>query len=503
MNAPARAHLTSSRLLARNIALNVAGGLLPAIAVLLAVPILVRAMGDARFGILALAWTTVGYFSLFDLGIGRALTHAVAQRLGERREHEVAEVVWSALALLAPIALVGTAVLFALAPWLAERLLQVPPAFQGEARLAFQVLAFAIPVTALAAVLRGVLEATQRFGIVNALRAPYGLLTYLGPLAVLPFSRSVVPAILVLTVGRALLAVAYFAIIARTVPTFGHVRGSRQAARSLLRFGGWMTLSNVLSVVMDTADRFVVAAVLSVTVVTYYATPHELVTKMWLFTAAVHPVFFPAFATSATFDRAHTARLFDRCLRATFAALFLPTFLIVLLAPEILRVWLGAGFASQSTGVLQVLAIAVFVNTLGQASLTLVQSLGRPDLTGKFYLAELPVYALLLWWLMPRFGILGVALAWAIRALVDAALLLVASRTLLHEASVAVRRMTRWLLLATPAVAAAALAPSPPVRVAIAATATLAWGGIVWWAILTPQERMSPVRVLSAATPGD
>ena len=45
-----------------------------------AVPPLVRLLGVDRFGVLALAWIIVGYFSLFDLGMGRALTKLVADK---------------------------------------------------------------------------------------------------------------------------------------------------------------------------------------------------------------------------------------------------------------------------------------------------------------------------------------------------------------------------------------------------------------------------------------
>lgn len=495
--------LTSGRLLARNMAINVVGGALPAISVLVAVPVLVRAMGDARFGILTLAWTVVGYFSLFDLGIGRALTHAAASRIGEGRESDVPVIAWTALAMLAPVGVAGALGMYFGAPWLTAHALNVPGELRREALVAFQLLAIAIPATALTAVLRGLLEARQRFGLVNALRAPYGVISYLGPLAILPFSRSVVPAVALLTAARVALVVAHFIACARVVPGFSTVRLDRAASRPLLGFGGWMTLSNVVSPLMNTVDRFVVGMTLTMTAVSYYASPHELVTKMWLFTAAVHPVFFPAFATSVTFDRTRTARLFDRCLRMTFAGLLLPTLLLVLLAPEILRVWLGPTFVEPGTGVLRLLALAVFVNTLGQAAMTLVQSLGRPDLTGKFHLLELPLYALLLWYLLPRYGITGVAAAWGIRAVIDAGLLLAASGHVLPEARHAVGRVTRWLVAAMIVVASAALVSPLAARTLLAVVAAAAWAPIVWWRVLTPEERAAPTRALRLATPGD
>lgn len=491
--------LTSGPLLARNFGMNLVGWGLPAIAALVALPILVREMGDARFGTLALVWTTIGYFSLFDLGIGRALTHAVADRLGREREDEVGAVVWTALGIIIPLGLLGGAVLFMAAPLLANHLLRVPPELRGETEVAFRILAFAIPFTAAAAALRGVLEAKQRFGVVNALRVPYGLLTFLGPVAALPFSTSLVPAVSVLTAGRAVLFLAHLIACVRIVPALAVVRWNRATVRPLMTFGGWMTVSNVVSPLMNSLDRFIVGAALSVTLVAYYATPHELVTKMWLFTAALLPVFFPAFTTSAATDPPRAAALFDRVLRATFAALFLPTLIIVVLGREILGAWLGPAFATQSAAVMQVLAIAIFVNTLGQCALTLIQALNRPDLTGKYHLAELPFYALLLWWLLPRYGILGVAFAWAIRAVVDSALLLYTCPVLLPEARAAVNRMALWLCAAVPLLAVLAVIPTTAARLWVLGVAMPLWVGLAWWRILTPVERSAPIRALSVA----
>ena len=51
--------------------------------------------------------------------------------------------------------------------------------------------------------------------------------------------------------------------------------------------------------------------------------------------------------------------------------------------------------------------------------LGLIHGSGRPDLTAKLHLAELPVYFIGLWVLIDHFGIVGAAVAWMIRAVVD------------------------------------------------------------------------------------
>ena len=64
---------------------------------IIAIPFLIKGLGTARFGVLTLAWMVVGYFSLFDLGIGRALTKVVAEKIGAEKEDEIPSTVWTAM----------------------------------------------------------------------------------------------------------------------------------------------------------------------------------------------------------------------------------------------------------------------------------------------------------------------------------------------------------------------------------------------------------------------
>ena len=491
--------LTRGGLLARNVALNLAGWALPAVAALIAVPLLVRGLGDARFGVLALAWTALGYFSIVDLGMGRAVTHAVAERTGQGRESETGRVVRASLAVLVPLGVVAAAAMALATGWLTRDVLEIPAALLTETQAGFRVLAIALPFVGIAAALRGVLEATQRFGAVNAVRVPFGVVTFLGPVAALPFSRSVVPAIVILTLSRIALAIAYFAICARAIPGLASSAAGRADIRPLLRFGGWMTVSNVVSPLMHTFDRFVVAAALGIGTVTYYAAPNELVTKLWLFTAAIHPVFFSAIANTGARDGGRSVVLYDRMLRITLAGVFLPALLLVLLAPDVLRVWLGPAFVLNSTAVMQVLAIAVFVNTLGQGGMTFIHALGRPDVTGMYHLAQLPLYVGALWYLLPRFGLIGVAIAWAGRAIVDAWLLMLTAPALLPAARGTTFRMLSSTVASLVVLAAAAMLSESASRFIVATLAVPAWMLIVWRWLLTPEERAFPKRLLTAS----
>ena len=101
--------------------------------------------------------------------------------------------------------------------------------------------------------------------------------------------------------------------------------------------------------------------------------------------------------------------------------------LLVFFARPLLTLWLGARFAAEGAPVLQILAVGVLINSLALVPYNLLQGIGRPDLTAKFHLLEVPLHMGLAWFLVTKFGLAGAALAWAVRVSLDFLLLIVAA----------------------------------------------------------------------------
>ncbi len=483
-------HLTSGLLLARNTIWNLFGGAAPMFVALFSIPILIRALGKERFGVLALAWALIGYASLFDLGLGRALTQLVARKLGTGERQEVPTLVWTSLLLMLLLGLAGTGITALASPWLVHSALNVPGALQHETLRAFFLLALSVPLVITTAGLRGLLEAHQRFGLINALRIPMGIFTFASPLLVLPFSRSLFPVVGILVVGRLIGWAAHLVLCLAIVPGLSHRIGwQSSAAGPLLRFGGWMTVSNVVGPLMVTLDRFLIGALVSMSAVAYYATPYEVVTKFWLIPTALIGVMFPAFSTSFAQDREHTTLLFGRSVKMLMLVLFPIMLCTVALAEDGLKLWLGAEFALQSFRVLQWLAVGVFINSLAFVPFALLQGVGRPDLTATLHLIELPLYLGLLRWLVRAHGIEGAAIAWTARVAIDALLLFgLAKRFLPGKGPI---RLQTVLLPAAALLilALATLLHGPVVKGFFLVATILCFALVAWFLIFTPEER--------------
>jgi O-antigen/teichoic acid export membrane protein/GT2 family glycosyltransferase len=429
-------HLTSGRLLARNVVWNLLGTVAPLFVAVFAVPRLIHAMGTDRFGVLTLAWALIGYASLFDLGLGRALTQLVAKKLGAGEEREIPSLAWTSLLLMTLLGLAGTASILLISSWLAGHGLNVPAELQRETLQSFRVLALSLPFVITTAGLRGLLEAHQRFGLISALRIPMGVFTFAGPLLVLPFSKGLLPVIAVLVAGRVAAWALHLLICLRVVPELRRsVDWEHSVVGPLLRFGGWMTVTNVVGPLMLYVDRFVIGALVSATAVAYYATPYEVVTKLFVVTGAISAVMFPAFSMAGSVDRGRSSMLYRRAMVYMFAGLLPVTAVLLVGARPGLSLWLGADFASHSYRVAQLLLLGTFALAMESLPFVLIQGLGRPDIPAKLNLVEIPFYAVGLYWLIRSYGVTGAAEAWAFRAAIDAILLVLFAHRLQKKPS--------------------------------------------------------------------
>jgi len=416
----------------RNTIWNLVGQAVPLIVAIFAIPLLIRHLGTSRFGILTLGWALIGYVSLFDFGIGRALTQVVAEIKGSEQAWKIPSFFWASIYFLFGFGLVAAIGSILACPFIVNSVLRIPQELRSESLSAFYLLAISLPIVIITAGLRGFLEALQRFDLVNKMRIPMGVMIFIGPLMILPFTRKLSYLIGILVVVRTIGLIAHVIICFREMPgLLDHKKFARSNISHLFRFGTWMTISNILGPLMTYLDRFFIGALLSVALVAYYATPYEVVTKLLIIPTSLACALFPAFATSFSGgDEKRVRLLFIQGLKCLFIIMFPIVLTLILFAKEAITLWLNSDFASQSTHVMQLLAFGIMINSLAQIPFALLQGIGRPDITAKLHMIEFPLYLLLFWVLVSHYGIDGAAVAWVVRVLIDLFLLILRTRVL-------------------------------------------------------------------------
>ncbi len=400
-----------------NFVINVFGAVVPLVVALVTVPIYVRHIGDARYGVLSLVWALLGYFGFLDLGLSRAAANALA-RLREAPHEARARVLVTTLALNLAFGLVGGVILAAAGGYLMQHALIVPDALRPEIAAALPWIAALLPLALASGVGIGALESRERFLLANILQTCGGSLGQIAPvvLAVLvsPSLAVVIPAA---ATARALTVVAIMIAVYRAEGPLSIADFDPRQIKTLLSYGGWVTVSSLMSPILSEFDQFVIGSLLGVAAITHYVVPMNLVMRSQILAAALSRTLFPRMSSLARDDAHSLASRAVVSLAYGYCAVCAPA---IIVTPAFFRYWIGPDFSAVASPVAEILFFGAWINGLAFVPFGLLQSQGRPDVTGKFHAAELVPFVAVLWAMTSAYGIVGAAIAWSLRCAIDA-----------------------------------------------------------------------------------
>jgi len=420
-----RKHSITGRLIVKNAIFNLIGQALPIIAAILGVPILIKYLGVERFGILSLLWMIMWYSTMLDLGLGRSTTKFIADALANSKFEQIPKIFWTSALVQMLLGIFIGLIFFILTPTIVEKFLKITPVFIQETKISFYIISISTPIVLVNTSFQGVLEAYQRFDLVNAVLVPVKVgvlvLSIIG--ALLNFKLHEIVVLLISM--RVLMLFVLFLLDLKICPDIGRrFDFEPQILPSLLSFGWWVSVINVLNPVLVYADRFLIGAILSASVLAYYTAPFEIVQRLWIIPASLNMTLFPAFSSlSGDEQRENLNSVFSKAVKLTFIVLFPLVFTISVFSSEILKIWLGSEFADKSSEIFKILAFGILLNSLAGFPAILLQGVGRPDLTAKVYIAELIFYLPFVSILIYKLGIIGAGIGWLTRQVIDSFLL--------------------------------------------------------------------------------
>ncbi len=398
-------------------------------------PVTFEGLDTGRFGALGLVWMFVGYFGIFDMGLGRALTKFIVDKLSQEKRNELPGVFWTSIIMMLAFGVMAGVILAGCSPVLAGRWLKIDEALRSEVMRAFFVVAIGMPIVVMNVGLVGVLEACHSFKLLNIIRIPAAVYSFVAPVCVLPFTNNLVVIVAVLLFGRVAVLITCFIASLVVLPELRTaVKWDRSEAVSMLRFGGWMTVSNMAVPLMTNINRLLIGVIHSVGIGTFYLIPEEVVIRLFMFPRAWISVIFPPMVSAYARSRKELSNLFQRGVVYLMLAFFPVIMGLLLIAPEGLDLWLGQEYAEKGSSVMRCLTVGVFLHGLARVPWFMIQAVNKPDISAKIHLLEIPLYFALAWVLIGKMGIMGAAAAWTVRMLFDYIAMFVAAGKFLDDA---------------------------------------------------------------------
>ena len=424
---------TGANLLAHNTVLNFIGQIIPLLCGVVAIPVTIKTLGIDAFGILSLAWLILGYFNIFDLGLSRSITKYVSDCLGKGETQTIPKIVWTSIGTQLIIGLIVTGLCVIFIPFFINHFFKIPADLIKEATLTFYIIAVALPVVLLSIGFKGVLEASQRFDLVNWIKIPSNSLFFIVPAVFGLLGYRLSGIVLLLSSIKIISMIGYIIFCFKVFPNLKtSVTFEIKVLKNIISFGSWVTVTAVLTSVLLYVERFFIASLLSVRMLSYYSVPYEVLSRLNIFPYSMALALFPAFSHYSAKGTANLEEMFLRPIKYLFILMLPIVIFLFIFSKEILIYWLGSSFAENGNTVFQLLVFALFLNSLAFIPFTCVQGLGRADLKAKFDIIETLLFIILLLNLIPLYGINGAASSKLIIMLMDFCFLIWVSHKLIR-----------------------------------------------------------------------
>ncbi len=363
-----------------NVFANLIGQIIPLLAGLVLIPPTLHALGTARFGVLAIAWSLLTIAAVVE----HAMSRTIVRELARQREAPIAT---------RTVLLIGAAIGASLGIAAALLLHDVQ----------LLALGLIVPPTLAFALNRSRLEAERRFIAAATLRMFFSLATF-----VIPW--------LVAVHGNGSFALMFLGIAAARALLAGPLRFAAIPARaSFFRFTTGIMVVNVMPAAAAALDRWLIGALSGIAAVTPFGIAAEIFTRAMIVPASVTIVAFPAAAAGETIFSMRRAI-------AGVACITIVVTVTVAAGPLLLHEWLGADVGDQVAKLIPPFLACFLCVCAGTLPAVVLQARGKlaPLIRTRLVIALLVAVQPLL---IARWGAEGAAWGVAVRYACDAAAL--------------------------------------------------------------------------------
>ncbi|WP_314154284.1 flippase [Rouxiella badensis] len=409
----------------RNISWNLLGYALPVLVAIVMIPVVMKHTGLERFGVLTLIIVLIGSMTVFDFGITRSVTNSVRKYLDEKNERAMLTVVKTGWLMITCVLLVISVLFWVESRWIAEHFFNVSnQQIREEIAGSMKIVAFSLPFVIAQTIFVGVMEAFGAFKKISIGKAPFSILMYLVPMIISFFTPSLFYITLSLCILRCIMAVAFYLMMRSEIKTVTpislmSVPTTKAIALELVRYGGWVSVGNIIAPIMLYIDRFFVASIVGATVFAYYTTPYDVVSRIAIVAVSVCGVLFPMLVTKIATDIRSANAYFNKVMLGIFAILVIPAVAGIFLSKWFLSVWINPGFAEHSWIIFSMFLAGYLVHGLVQPAFVWIQACGKPWIIAMCEIVDLALFVIYLPWMTHHYGIIGAAIAWNFRMLLS------------------------------------------------------------------------------------
>ena len=377
-----------------NVGIQIAGSVIPALLMIITFPVMKAGLSAPSFATFAFLFTALSFMNVLDVGLGRSVTYFAARYLQQGQQREALGSLWAAIAI--GLAMSGAIVGLV---WIADVVLSARPGLNVgiDFHTVFRLVWF-LPIFICGALLRGFLDAEQRFLASNTVQLVYGTVLAFAPLVAIHFTTDIDSYPVMFGLIRTAMVLAYLLLIRRSQPgVLVPELHTNSKLGEVLRYARWLFVSNLLGIAIVYADRIAVAAGLSSELISAYVVPMELVLRGQILIGALSTVLFPMLVRIA--DRGSGELLTGAICGqfVIFGGVLLGAAVASGFVPWVLEKWMGKAFSVDATLIARVAILGLAPIGCANLATTVLHAQGRTAHPAALYALEFPLYSIALW----------------------------------------------------------------------------------------------------------
>lgn len=368
--------------LGRNVVASMANAIAVIGSLLIAVPVILDAVGTAGYGVWSLGLAVIVYLSLVEVGLGPAVQRyaAVARGAGDRAE--LARILWTALVTYVLAGVIGLVALNLAAGPLVD-VFDLPRGLRADAEEMFRILGITLAVALLAAGSGNLVAGMERFGAL-ALSSAAGALGFLVAVIVLADDKGLPGLAVALTVQHCIV------LACRAWTLRSAALGSRPALvarsvlRSMVRFSARLQVSAFAELFNSQSDKVLVGLVAPISTVGQLGIGAQIADGGRLVAgAALGPVVSSFSVSAGARDEAALRTRFAAVQRIWVLGMLGAGVIGAASLQPLIEAWLGAGYDEAALlGTALVLAGTAALST--GTGIAYLRAIGEPGLEARY-----------------------------------------------------------------------------------------------------------------------
>jgi len=392
----------------RNSTINFIGWIIPLAATFLAVPLFIRIISPAGYGVWVLVSSLTGYFSLFQLGIGPAIIKYVAEFKAQDDLNKAQDTINAALLFSLIVGLIGGVAIYSSAPLLV-RLFHLPAHLQIPSLISFRISGVFFPALLVSNVYVSAFVGFQRYSLSNTLNIIQTVLTTLIGVLLLLMGYGIVGLVTASAVVDLVSIILGHYLLYKKIGFHGfRILETVWALKKMFGYSIYTFISQLSQALNARLAEIIIGITLGPTAVTYFNVPARLVGLFSSGASSLSAVIFPFASELQT--RANFLQVRQAFLKSTryFTFLIVPIYtVLIVFSKPILTWWLSAEIAGEAHLAMSLYAAAYLVANMTTIPSQFLQGFGRVRFISQFSVGIILVSIITYYPLIRYLGLTG------------------------------------------------------------------------------------------------